>query len=82
VVFIDELGRMELASAAFREAVSALFDRDGSVMATVHVFGHPLSDALKRRPDVEVCEVTRDNRNALPAHLAGLVSAGLPQTGR
>jgi Rifampin ADP-ribosyl transferase/NTPase len=40
VVVIDGLGKMELASAPFRDAVSALFDRDGAVVATVHVFGH------------------------------------------
>lgn len=48
---------MELASASFRDAASALFDRDGSVVATVHVLGfcppsagvHPGS-ALRRRP--------------------------------
>jgi nucleoside-triphosphatase len=51
-------------------------------VATVHVFGHPFTDALKRRSDVEVRQVTRDNRNALPAQLAALVSASLALTGR
>jgi nucleoside-triphosphatase THEP1 len=32
VVVVDELGKMELASAAFRDAVSALLDRDVAVV--------------------------------------------------
>jgi nucleoside-triphosphatase len=74
VVIIDELGKMELASRPFRDAVSALFDRGASVVATVHVFRHPFTDALRDRPDVEVQEVTRHNRDALPARLAALIS--------
>jgi hypothetical protein len=48
----------------------------------VHVFAHPFTDGLQRRPNVEVREVTRDNRNALPAQLAALVSASISTTGR
>jgi nucleoside-triphosphatase len=61
---IDELGKMELASEAFRGAVSALFDRRLPLLATVHVARHPFTDALKR--DAEVVRVTRDNRDDLP----------------
>jgi nucleoside-triphosphatase len=70
VVLVDELGKMELASDAFREEVSALFDAPNTVVATVHVFRHPFSDALKRRPDVERIRVTRASRDALPQQLA------------
>ena len=65
VVVIDELGRMELASAPFRDAVFALFNRGTSIVAMVHVFPHPFTDALMRRPETR--DVTRDNRDALPA---------------
>jgi nucleoside-triphosphatase len=64
LVVIDELGKMELASEAFRGAVSALFDRRLPLLATVHVARHPFTDALKR--DAEVVRVTRDNRDDLP----------------
>jgi nucleoside-triphosphatase len=75
VVVIDELGTMELASAAFRDAVSALLDGNASIVATVHVFPHPFTDALKRRPGVQMREVTRENRDALPARLVARISA-------
>lgn len=68
VVVIDELGKMELASEAFRGAVSELFDRRLTLVATVHVARHPFTDALKR--DAEVVRVTRANRDELPTSIA------------
>ena len=73
VVLIDELGKMELASAAFAEAVRGLFDNDRPLAATVHVFKHPFTDALKARSDVKLVRLTHANRDELP----GWVSAEL-----
>jgi nucleoside-triphosphatase len=70
VVLVDELGKMELASARFREAVETLFGGESAVVATVHAFRHPLTDALKSRPDIEVLRISRSNRDALPDELA------------
>lgn len=75
VAVVDELGKMELASARFREAVKALFDGTSAVVATVHVFRHPLTDALKARPDVEVLQITPGNRDSLPGELARRLGA-------
>lgn len=68
-VIIDELGRMELASAPFVEAVDALLAGSLPVVATVHVYEHPVTDALKRRADVQRVVVTEANRDELPAQL-------------
>jgi nucleoside-triphosphatase len=70
VAIIDELGKMELASAAFREAVAALLDRPVPVVATVQSASHAFTDALKRRRDVETMRVTTANRDELPELLA------------
>jgi nucleoside-triphosphatase len=76
VAIIDELGKMELASDAFRDAVSALLDRPVPVVATVQSASHPFTDALKRRPDIETMRVAIANRNELPELLAAaLLSA-------
>jgi nucleoside-triphosphatase len=69
VVVVDELGKMELASAAFRDAVMELLDRDVAVVATVHQARHRFTDALRRRPDVRVVRVTEATRDALPEQL-------------
>ena len=68
LVVIDELGKMELASEAFRGAVSELFHRRLALVATVHVARHPFTDALKR--NAEVVRVTRGNRDELPTRIA------------
>jgi nucleoside-triphosphatase len=70
VAIIDELGKMELASDAFREALAALLDRPVRVVATVQSASHPFTDALKRRRDVETMRVTTANRDELPKLLA------------
>jgi nucleoside-triphosphatase len=70
VVVLDELGKMELASPRFRDAVSRLFEAPVSIVATVHVFRHAFTDALKRRPDVELVRVTKASRDELPRQLA------------
>lgn len=75
VLIIDELGKMELASERFRDAVGALFDADIPIVATVHAQRHPFTDALKRRGDVEVRRVTRANRDALPEEIAAVLAS-------
>ena len=69
VLVIDELGKMELASKRFREAVGALFDSETPIVATVHAHRHPFTDELKRRDDVEVRRVAPANRDALPEQI-------------
>jgi nucleoside-triphosphatase len=76
VAVVDELGKMELASPAFVGAVEALFARPVAVLATVLTAGHPFTDALKARDDVEVVPLRRAERDALPARLAERLSAG------
>jgi nucleoside-triphosphatase len=70
VVMIDELGKMELASEPFRAAVVALFEGDAPIVATVHTFRHPFTDALKGRADVSTIRLTAANRAGLPEELA------------
>ncbi|GGT46518.1 nucleoside-triphosphatase [Streptomyces purpureus] len=70
LVLIDELGRMELECAEFRDAVDALFVAEVDVVATVHVHRDPFTDALRRRTDIEVVHLTAANRDAVPGELA------------
>ena len=70
VVLIDELGKMELASKRFREAVVRLFDQPVPIVASVQMSRHPITDALKRRPDAETLRLTASNRDRLPGELA------------
>jgi nucleoside-triphosphatase len=78
VVLIDELGKMELASERFRESVLALFDSDVPIVATVHTFRHPFTDALKARPEVSTVRLTAANRDGLPEELAARLGHSAP----
>jgi nucleoside-triphosphatase len=69
-VVIDELGSMELASAAFVDAVAAVFDGDVPVVATVHAKNQAFTDGLKRRDDVELIRLTKGNRDVIPEQIA------------
>jgi nucleoside-triphosphatase len=66
VVVVDEIGKMELFSPAFRQAVLAALDSPKAVLATVMARPQPWVDDIKDLPSVTVVEVTLDNRQALP----------------
>ncbi|MEU9125191.1 nucleoside-triphosphatase [Streptomyces sp. NPDC048506] len=76
LVLVDELGRMELACSPFREGVRSLFAADVDVVATVHAHHDPFTDALKRRTDVELLQITPANRDAVPEELATRFRSG------
>ncbi len=70
VVVIDEIGPMELRSAIFRDLISETFDLRAAILATITARPFPFTNALKRRRDVTVIEVRRDNREQLVSELS------------
>ncbi|MCX7722013.1 MAG: NTPase [Verrucomicrobiae bacterium] len=69
VIFLDEIGKMELFSERFRAAVLRALNCSKPVLATVMIHPHPFVDGLKRRQDVKLIEVTLANRDRLPNEL-------------
>jgi nucleoside-triphosphatase len=67
---IDEIGKMELLSRQFRIRIIELLARPTNLLATITKTGNGFVDQIKRRSDVEIIEVTRKNRDALPEELA------------
>ncbi len=65
VVVIDEIGKMELVSRRFREAVTQAIDSSMKVLGTVMLSPHPFADGVKSHPGVETVLVTGDNRDYL-----------------
>ncbi len=64
-VIIDEIGKMELFSPAFKEAVLAAIESDKLVLGTIMRGRHPWADAIKVDPRVTLVEVTEANRDGL-----------------
>jgi nucleoside-triphosphatase len=73
LVVIDEIGKMEMVSAAFRGAVEAALRSRAPVLGTILRQPHPWADRIKAAHGVTVIEVTPANRDAVPAELARLI---------
>jgi nucleoside-triphosphatase len=65
LIVIDEIGKMELFSPRFRESVLKAIDSGKKILATIMLNPHPFADQVKRRPEVKVTEVTRNNHEPI-----------------
>jgi nucleoside-triphosphatase len=73
LMLIDEIGKMECFSPRFVEVVRGLLDGFTPVVATVAVSGAGFIAEVKRRPGVEVWQVTRESREETPQRVAARV---------
>jgi nucleoside-triphosphatase len=69
LVVADEIGKMELFSADFRDAVSAIIKSGKRVLGTIMLSSNPWADAIKRHPKVNLITVTRANHQQVQADL-------------
>jgi nucleoside-triphosphatase len=69
LVVIDEIGKMELASAAFRLVVEEALRGPAPVLGTILAGPHPWADRIKADPAVTLVPVTLANRDGLPGEL-------------
>jgi nucleoside-triphosphatase len=65
IILIDEIGRMELYSPKFQEAVIKALDSSKRVIGTLQERHNKFTDAIREREDVELIEVTLENRKRL-----------------
>lgn len=61
LVIIDEIGKMELFSANFREAVSQIIGSGKRVLGTIMLNSNPWADTIKLKPQVKVIAITQAN---------------------
>jgi len=61
IVVIDEIGKMELFSPAFREAVLEALESGKKLLGTIMLPPHPWADQIKQDPRVKVLLVSRTN---------------------
>ncbi len=67
---LDEIGKMECLSADFCQAVLRLLEDPRPVLGTIALRGPACIQEIRRQPDVHLVQVTRENRDRLPAELA------------
>jgi nucleoside-triphosphatase len=61
LVIVDEIGKMELFSAGFRETVREIMESGKRVLGTIMLAPNLWADNIKRHPQVNLVEVTRAN---------------------
>jgi nucleoside-triphosphatase len=71
-VVIDEIGKMELFSQAFKDAVWEAVHSDKPVLGTITLAPHPWADRVKTLPQVIVIEVTQTNRDRVAQQVSDL----------
>ena len=69
VYLIDEIGQMECLSSALVKAVVRLLDSGRPLIATVAQRGAGFIVDVKRHPNAELWQVTRENRDDLSARI-------------
>lgn len=78
VVVIDEVGKMEVESEKFVEAVKGALEIEKPLLLTLHKKSrNPLLQDIRRRDDVRILEVTPINRNLLPYKIMKLMKGEL-----
>ena len=74
IILIDEIGRMELYSPKFQEAVIKALNSSKRVIATLQERHNRFTDAIRKREDVELIEVTLENRKRLTEELKNKIT--------
>ena len=75
LMVIDEIGRMELLSPRFQEAVTQAINSSKKVLGTIMLNPHPFAGEIKRHPEVETLLVTRDNRSEVTRKVLNWLTA-------
>jgi nucleoside-triphosphatase len=65
LVVIDEIGKMELFSPAFRDTVWQALASGKRILGTIMLQAHPYADEIKCDPRVKVLQLTRANRQQI-----------------
>ncbi len=65
VVVIDEIGKMECFPPLFRDTVIRVFNSKNPVLGSISLWGGPFIEQIKRRDDILLIEVSKDNRDSL-----------------
>ena len=65
IIILDEIGKMECFSEKFREAALSALDSPNIVVGTITLGGDDFIRGVKERDDLELTEVTLENRDDL-----------------
>lgn len=73
-LIIDEIGPMQLFSEEYRELLYELLNTSKIVLGTIFYSSHDWLDKFKKAPNVNLIEITTENRDTLPLEIVEKVS--------
>jgi len=65
LIMIDEIGKMECFSTPFRELITAILNAGNIFIGTIAEKGGGFLEDIRKRKDVEIVSITRENRDDL-----------------
>jgi nucleoside-triphosphatase len=74
VIILDEIGKMECFSEAFKTAAIRALDSSNIVLGTITLGGDVFIAEIKNRNDIQIYEVTLENRDSLPDVILGRIT--------
>lgn len=74
IIILDEIGKMECFSDVFKQAATRALDSPNIVLGTITFGGDDFIIKIKQRDDIEINEVTPENRDLLPGLLLGKIA--------
>ncbi len=74
LLYIDEVGQMELYSDRFQELVRNYLEEENPFIGTLSaVYDHSLIQEIKQRDDVKIMEVTKENRDTFREEIEKII---------
>lgn len=73
-IVIDEIGPMQLFSKKYKELLIKLLNCDKPIIGTIFMNSYEWLDDFKQQENVNLIEITFDNRDSLPLQLVELIS--------
>ena len=81
LILMDEVGRMESGAARFSARILALLDGSVPILGVVQkIADTPLTNAIRKHPNVRVLTVTKENREELAREVLHLTAKELDRT--
>lgn len=77
IVVIDEIGKMELYSEKFKQAVLDALDSPKRVLGVIHLASLPFLDKIRSHPEAIIFEVNGENNSEIKKKIISIIEAGL-----
>jgi nucleoside-triphosphatase len=80
LIYIDEIGQMQLYSDFYKKLITEYLNRPNPLIGTLSKIYHDeFTDGLRKRDDIEIIEVTLENRETLKSELINRIAKAVAE---